>query len=134
MLAKVKDHGMKRRILIFVKHLLLLHQLQSQLLRLLHAHRKVTATRSHIPLIPPIPSLRRDIRRRDNPDIRIYKEQRENLAMARLTWVCEPERLHAMLQDVWEESSLAEEDVAKLLDAGFAVFAAVDGLEPVVLP
>lgn len=143
---------MESRMLRHNKSLPLLHQLQPQRLRLLQADREIIHIIKHMvpqlsretreppslpvqSLDPPVLPLARHVRRRYDADIRVDKEEREDLAVARRRGVCEVEGLDFVLQDVGprEEPPFLGVDDADVLNGRLFVLAAEDYLEPVVL-
>lgn len=149
MLTQTEHGRSKKPLLLAHEPPPLLHQLQPRLPRLLLADRRAAAPpppRSIIiarrpirrsvsfrPLRPPPPApLRRHVRRRDDPDVRIDQEQREELPVPRSRPVREREGLDPVLQDVreGEQTALRAGDAADGLEARAVLVAAEDGGQP----
>lgn len=138
---------MKHLVLISHKCCPLIHELQPQLLSFLHIHGEVEVLRDHILQLewkfsqrfflaelfrPPVATLWGHIGRRDDSDVGIDKEERDNLAMTWLGRVGQFERKDAVLKDVREseETALLAEYAPDLLYGRPMLVTAIDGLEP----
>lgn len=118
-----------------VRFFLRLHKLQHMLPTLLQIHRNIFDIRQnlvlqllrehpqglglHHPLHPPILPLRRDISSAENTHMRVYEEERSNLAMAGFCVVDELERLSAVKEGVGkgDQTSFAAFNAAEKLHA-----------------
>lgn len=152
MLAEREAPALEIAFLRLLQRAPLLHQLQPQLLRVVHRDRELVQLPDHHVLqlgrqlaqrlsaqvdllVPPVPPLGRDVGRGDDADVRVDEEQGEDLAVARAGAVGQREGRDAVLQDVGEgeEAVLEARDAAQLLRGRAVAVATEDGGQPAVV-